>query len=115
MTTDIKVGDPVAYGRYHYSTLLEYGFSTVAKINKHGHIHLDNGRVFDKFGDERNKRHFGCHLMPVAQCQQAIDDKNARVARYNKIDRIRKMVSALHVSGVDDETKNQLIELINSL
>ena len=41
ITTDIRVGDPIAYGRYHYSTLLEYGFSTVAKINKHGHIHLD--------------------------------------------------------------------------
>ena len=115
ITTDIRVGDPIAYGRYHYSTLIEHGFSTVAKINKHGHIHLDNGRVFDKFGDERNMRYSGCHLMPVAQCQKAIDDKNARDARWNKIDMIRKMASVLHESGVDDETKNQLIELINTL
>ena len=74
-----------------------------------------DGRVFDKFGDERNMRYSGCHLMPVAQCQKAIDDKNARDARWRKINAIKGLADGLHDSGVSDETKSQLIELINSL
>ena len=115
ITTNIKVGDPIAYGRYHYSTLIEHGFSTVAKINKHGHIHLDNGRVFDKFGDERNMRYSGCHLMTVADCQQSLDRQNSRRERRGKITQIRNIADTLHESGVSDETKSQLIQLIQSL
>ena len=115
ITTNIKVGDPIAYGRYHYSTLLEHGFSTVAKINKYGHIHLYNGRVFDKFGDERNKQYSRCHLMSVADCQQALDRQNVLRERWGKISQIRNIADTLHESGVSDETKSQLIQLIQSL
>ena len=88
---------------------------TVAKINKYGHIHLYNGRVFDKFGDERNKQYSRCHLMSVADCQQALDRQNVLRERWGKISQIRNIADTLHESGVSDETKSQLIQLIQSL
>jgi hypothetical protein len=113
--TNIKVGDEIAYGRFHLNVLIRHGVSVVASINRHGHVCLENGLLFDKYGRERNNQYSAMHLMPVAELQKYLDAQQSRIERQNKISNIKSLVDNLNTNGVDSNTKAQLIDLINSL
>jgi hypothetical protein len=113
--TNIKVGDEIAFGRFHMGTLISHGFSVVAGVNGHGHVRLENGLVFDKHGIERNVKYSARRLMPVAERQQYLDAQQSRIERLNKISNIKRLVDNLNSNGVDVSSKEQLIKLINSL
>lgn len=118
---DVKVGDEVGYGRHHgWGTLLGHGFSRVAKINHHGHIHLENGKVFDKNGNER-KTEYGCLRLMAADSLRAelqhIEERRARARAANEL----KALLDGQRNGfgeqcpASDEVRARMIELVNQL
>jgi len=75
---NIAVGDEVGYYRIgSWGDLYNHGFAQVAKINRHGHVHLSNGLVFDRYGTQRNVKGSALHLCPA-------DEVRARVALVNQ-------------------------------
>lgn len=116
-----NVGDEVGYGRHHqWGTLLQHGFSRVAKINHHGHIHLENGKVFDRHGNERNQTYGGLRLMEAQRLRdelQRIAEGRARAAAANEL---RKLLDD-HRNGrgeqcvLNDAARARMIELVNAL
>jgi hypothetical protein len=118
---EVAVGDEVGYGRYHqWGTLLHHGFSQVVKINHHGHIHLENGRVFDRRGQERNRDYGGSHLMVAERLRaelQRIAEGRARAAAANEL---RKLIDD-HRNGrgeqcaIGEDARAKMIALVNAL
>ena len=113
--TNIKVGDEIAFGRFHMGTLINHGFSVIAGVNGHGHVRLENGLVFDKYGIERNVKFGARMLMPVTEVRQYLSNQQDRAERQTKIGEIKNLVDGLNSNGVDASAKEQLIQLINSL
>ncbi len=116
---ELKVGNAVAYMRWHSMTIIEHGFSTVKKINGHGHITLDNGKQFDKYGRERGKDYAYCTLTEVEVLQSHLTIRDAQRTKKKTVNDIEQIVKASWgYSGVPHftiETKSQLLALVNSL
>jgi hypothetical protein len=51
--SNLKAGDEIAIA--HGSRYCTYSFGTVKKVNGHGHIHLEDGKVFNKHGNQRTE------------------------------------------------------------
>lgn len=74
--TTLKIGDEVGYSRGEHGN----GFSTVTKINGHGHITLANGEVFDKHDQRRadGKYSRGTYLCDPATLRKHIARRDAQ-------------------------------------
>ena len=117
---EVKVGDEVGYGRRHWGTLLGHGFSRVAKVNRHGHIHLENGREFDRYGRERKVAHGGLHLLDADILREELQRIEAGRARARAANELRTLLDGQRngygdICKVDDTTKARMIELVNQL
>ena len=121
MQVQPKVGDEVGYCRRHSSwgTLLHSGFSKVSKINGHGHIHLENGKVFDKHGQERNTI-MGLSLVEANRLRdelQHIAQKRARNTTAKNLEELIKGQRNGHgdLCPISDDVRARMVELINQL
>lgn len=119
---EVKVGDKVGYGKHHFESLLYAGESKVAKINGHGHIILENGRVFDKYGNERKVGQYGGYAYLIA-----IDSYRAHFAEKAAFDARRMLVNNINyiikqnmggggkVWSFSDEDKLRLQDMVGRL
>lgn len=114
---EAKVGDEVGYGRYHtWGTLLQHGFSRVARINHHGHIHLENGKVFDRHGHERKVEFGGLRLMEATHLRAALQSIAEQRARNTAARELQALLDARgDRHAISDETRAKMIELVNRL
>ena len=115
-----KVGDMVGYFRVGGTGghMMGVGYGTVTKINGHGHIFLDTGKVFDKHGNERGTN-YGVHLVDAEYLcervakEQARQDKAAMVRSL-----IQKLEGSFSYSGtvhIDGDAKQELLAMVNTL
>lgn len=111
----LTVGAEVGYGRWHWGTALNSGFARVSKINGFGHITLDNGMVFDKYGKERDVKCGGCQLVDADALHEMNDRAAMRRERKNKIDQLHKLMEQLAAGENGSELKNQMIQLIEGI
>jgi len=72
----LKVGDEVGFARYYNSTLMNYGFSNIVKINKFGHIMLENGTSYDKHGTERKSPYSATYLYKPETLRERLQERN---------------------------------------
>lgn len=115
-----KVGDMVGYCRFGGTGghMMGAGFGHVTKINGHGHIFLDTGKVFDKHGDERGTK-YGLHLVDAEHLRDRLTNEQAR---QNKAAMVRSLIQKLEGSfsysgtvHIDGDTKQELLAMVNSL
>lgn len=118
----VQVGDEVGFGRYHSfgGQLLTHGFSTVTKVNHHGHVHLANGRVFDKHGRERNVQYGGLRLMQADDLRAQLNQIAQNRARVQAAQQLKQLIDGQRNGfgdqiQIDDETRNRMIALVNQL
>jgi hypothetical protein len=116
----IQVGDQVGYGRYHNGTLIQHGFSKVVKINHHGHIHLENGKVFDKHGDERGSTYGVLRLIPAERLREQLDHIQAQRARNQRMMELKNLLDSQRngrgeMCEISADTRARMIELVSQL
>ena len=117
-----KVGDEVGYVRYGgwHRTILIHGFSRVVKINHHGHIHLENGRQFDRHGDERKQTYWGLRLIDAAALRERLAEHAVQRARNTAAHELKALIDVQRnghgdICKVNDETRARMIALVNQL
>lgn len=114
-----KVGEEIGYSRYHqWGTLVAHGFSKVAKINHHGHIILENGKVFDRHGRERNVQYGGLRLVEPNRLRDELQHISLQRARSVAARELMDLLEArrcVDFRPTSDETKARMIELVNQL
>jgi len=122
MLFNATVGDEVGYYRSHYwhGTVLAHGFGRVAKINHHGHIILDNGRQFDRYGDERKVEHGGLRLITADKLRDILAAREQQRARNGAANELKQLIDGRRNGhgdhcAVDDKTRARMIELVNQL
>ena len=106
-----------------------YGFTTasyakVEKINGFGHIILDNGKKFDKYGYEyKGTKYHCCYLADAEKTRAQIAEQNAKRDLNNNVrnivDEFNKVISnnknGMGQYFISAETKAELVALINQL
>lgn len=118
---ETKVGDEVGYGRHHqWGTLLQHGFSRVAKINRHGHIILENGREFDKYGHERKREYGGLRLFTAERLRAELREIEEKRARARAASELKALIDGQRNGRgeqcmASDEVRARMIELVNRL
>lgn len=117
-----RVGDEVGYVRYGgwHHTMLSHGFGRVVKINHHGHIHLDNGRQFDRHGDERKQTYGGLRLIDAAALRERLAEIDVQRARNAAANELKSLIDGQRnghgdICKVDDGVRAKMIELVNRL
>ena len=112
------VGQEVGFVSYGSWGMGGRGFARIVKINGHGHIQLDNDRVFDKHGNERAK-FSRMRLTDPAQLRESIARENAARDRRCAAQDIENYLKARKTCYGDiqlsDEQKAELIALVNKL
>ena len=112
------VGQEVGFVSYGSWGMGSHGFGKIVKINGHGHIKLDNGRVFDKHGNERAK-FSRLRLTDPAQLRESIVRQNAARDRRVAAQDIERYLNSHKTCYGDirlnDEQKAELIALVNKL
>lgn len=122
MKVETQVGSEIGYVRYvgWHRTILSHGFSRVAKINHYGHVILENGRQFDRHGDERKVKHGGLRLIAADDLRKRLaelEQQRGRTAAANELKSLidgRRNGYGDHLA-VDDKTRARMIELVNQL
>lgn len=114
------VGQEIAYGRWGNWGLMDHGFSTIAKINGHGHVHLTNGLMFDKHGHERNANWGGKSLVEVETVRRQLAHRKEIHDRRVIVEEILNQIAGRktgHGEYVEfsDELKMMLCDKINRL
>jgi hypothetical protein len=119
---DAKIGDEVGYYRSHnwHGTILGHGFGRVVKINHHGHITLDNGRQFDRHGDERKVEYGGLRLIVADELHKQLALREQQRARNRAAQELIALVNGQRNGygeqcAVGEETRARMIELVNQL
>jgi hypothetical protein len=120
MTIQSAIGQEVAYGKHHWDTLLYGGKSRVAKINGHGHIILENGKVFDKNGRARpdvvgSSWSDGSRLMTVKAYDAHHAARGTRQSRQRLVVEIAHTLNEYASYGFTDEQKAALQDKIGRL
>lgn len=114
----LNVGDEVGFGRNARFGLINTGFGRVTKINGHGHITLDNGKVFDKRGNERGTK-FGVNLIDANALRQQLAWKEEQRATTEKVKELQQKVADLFNyngrASVSPDDKAALLALVNAL
>ena len=116
------VGDEVGYVRYGSwgSTMMSQGISRIAKINHHGHILLENGKQFDKHGNERKKEYGAVHLIDAQLLRDRIAEDVATRERGKAAQALIKLVEQQkdghgRYHKTSEEIKQEMLLLINQL
>jgi hypothetical protein len=118
---EIKVGDEVGYHRTRsYGSILGHGFGLVAKINRHGHIILDNGIQFDRYGDERNVKYAGRRLISADHLREILAVREQQKARNEAANELKSILEGQRngygdTCKVDENLRAKMIALINQL
>jgi hypothetical protein len=119
MISYVTVGAEVGYVNYGSYGIVSSGFSKVIKINKWGHIKLENGKEFDKHGAARGQVYSRLQLVEPSILRQQLADQ---AARRDRVQTVRSMISKLEGSfahsgnvHVSPELKQELLELVNKL
>ena len=115
----VKVGDEVGFGRpSRYAGYQSAGFSTVTKVNGHGHITLADGKVFDKHGDQRGTK-FGVELLEASHLRSVQERAKAERDQAHAVRSIEQKLKDLwSYSGtvhVTPERKAELLALVEAL
>ncbi len=114
----IKVGDEVCYGKFYYGKFYDGGKSIVMKINGHGHIKLEDGKTFTKYGSERD---YGNNtLMTHHVYEKLLAVKGLDAKRKASVEEIYSIIISYKSGGgtysaFDDTAKDKLKELVDSL
>lgn len=117
---DLKVGDEIAYARWNNGVMITGGVSRVAKVNRWGHITLENGTVYNKNGTERCDGYYGKSLISVDRYNQFREQETIRRARSKAAQDIINAITEKrngygHIGTFSDEDKAQLKILIDML
>jgi hypothetical protein len=114
---DIKVGQEVGYGKYHWGDLIHKGTSVVAKINQYGHIVLENGRVFDKQGYERRTASYSSEvrLIEIGRFRTEETALAARRDRTRLVQEIETLIGENRRFAFSDELKARLQDMVGRL
>jgi hypothetical protein len=116
---EVAVGDEVAFGRLSQNRVR---FARVAKINRWGHIILDNGLNFDKHGNQRDtvfttSAHY---LIEIGKARAFVEHRqiqNERNAAARNI--IHTLEQRKNGYGdfceIDDATRQRLLDLVAKL
>lgn len=115
-----QVGSELSYVRWgsHHGSIRESGASKVKKINRYGHLILENGKIFDKTGDERAKFN-PCHLTTTASLEQSKSDEEARRSRNEAVRKIEEILRGCR-NGCGDsmirvKTKADLLAAVEAI
>jgi len=118
---EFGVGEMVGYYSHSdgYRSMMGVGYGKVTKINGHGHIILDNGKTFDKHGDERGPKYSKLHLMNAEKLRNRVAENLAQGKKATMVrDLIRKLEGSFSYAGtvhIDSDTKQELLAMVNSL
>jgi len=118
---EFGVGEMVGYYSHSdgYRSMMGVGYGKVTKINGHGHIILDNGKTFDKHGDERGPKYSKLHLMNAEKLRNRVAENQAQRNKATMVrDLIRKLEGSFSYAGtvhIDSDTKQELLAIVNSL
>jgi hypothetical protein len=111
------VGEEVGYGMWHWGTLINSGIATISKINGHGHIHLSNGKVFDKHGRVRDgsTRINRIHLMKADGIRAYQAEREATIKRNDAAKEAIKIIQSTQYGKLADDLRAQLLALVEQL
>ena len=116
---EFGVGEMVGYYSHSDGHLQGAGYGKVTKINGHGHIILDNGKTFDKHGDERGPKYYKLHLINAEKLRNRVAENQAQRNKATMVrDLIRKLEGSFSYAGtvhIDSDTKQELLAMVNSL
>jgi hypothetical protein len=118
---EFGVGEMVGYYSHSdgYRSMMGVGYGKVTKINGHGHIILDNGKTFDKHGDERGPKYYKLHLINAEKLRNRVAENLAQGKKATMVrDLIRKLEGSFSYAGtvhIDSDTKQELLAMVNSL
>jgi hypothetical protein len=118
---EFGVGEMVGYYSHSdgYRSMMGVGYGKVTKINGHGHIILDNGKTFDKHGDERGPKYYKLHLMNAEKLRNRVAENQVQRKKATMVrDLIRKLEGSFSYAGtvhIDSDTKQELLAMVNSL
>jgi len=118
---EFGVGEMVGYYSHSdsYRSMMGVGYGKITKINGHGHIILDNGKTFDKHGDERGPKYYKLHLMNAEKLRNRVAENLAQGKKATMVrDLIRKLEGSFSYAGtvhIDSDTKQELLAIVNSL
>ena len=122
--SELKVNDRVGYYRSHYETFMEKGFGIVVKINGHGHIYVtpESGKetkVFDKYGNERKRSRYGCHLCSAEELEQRLAKQKADRIKQRAVRELLDYLSGRRVAiatyEIQEEHKKEIKRLVEAL
>lgn len=112
------VGQEIGYARFHHfnNTILSGGISKIKKINRWGHVELDNGMVFDKRNQQRNTLYGHC-LISVDRYRVYRAEELDRRNRNSALMEARMLLNTFRVdyASLDAGSKAQLKQLIDQL
>ena len=118
VSSEVSVGSEVGFGRNARFGLINTGFARVTKINGHGHITLDNGKVFDKRGNERGTN-YGVSLINADALRRQLAWKEEQRTTTEKVKELQRKVADLFgynsQASVSPDEKASLLALVNSL
>ena len=118
---EFGVGEMVGYYSHSdgYRSMVGVGYGKVTKINGHGHIILDNGKTFDKHGDERGPKYYKLHLINAEKLRNRVAENQAQRNKATMVrDLIRRLEGSFSYAGtvhIDSDTKQELLAMVNSL
>lgn len=115
----INVGDVVGFAYFSFGgRITSNGTAVVAKINRWGHILLENGRLFDKFGNEKIQTGVSrIRLIEVALLERELAAQACKAEGFNAHRRATELLkdargyNCVHLSAED---KAELIALIET-
>lgn len=71
---NLKPGDNVAVKKYHIGELI-YSIGTVKRVTAAGRIRLDNGGLFDKFGQGKHELGHSIDIVPITdEIREAVEN-----------------------------------------
>lgn len=120
--TALVKGDRVGVsGRHDWND----GFGVVAKVTPTGMVTLEGGWKFNAKGEETSPGFGGVRLVPVAEMEERMAAREARVARNLRFTALANLVNSLvggaknghgdYVGAVSEEEKAKLVALVNAL
>lgn len=114
--SDLVVGQEVGMVRTRSMSYSGAQFSTVIKVNGHGHIYTADGKVFDKYGSERNAK-YGLILIDAENLRTQLKyDADCRDRREAAREATKLLEwTASRGTKMSDEEKVAIIALVSAL
>lgn len=116
MMFEVNVGQEVGYGKFHWGTLLYAGAARVTKIDRYGHIELENGKRFNKRGEALPARGMtytdGAYLIPIDRYREAVAELEALRVRVHLTNEITAVLSQHRAHAMSDETRARVQDML---